>query len=138
MVASAFPEGSTRASGYLGESYAADFLQENGLEICARNIMIAGAEIDLIARIPATINPPVDTIVFVEVRSRDHEGHGSPLETIQPHKMARLKRAATAWLIAQKLWEEVAVRFDVIGLVKDDHIKTKFTVQWIQAAFDAD
>lgn len=130
-MTSPFPEGSTRAHGYLAESYAAEFLRKQGLEICARNVTIAGVEIDLIAHISAHLDPPQDTFVFVEVRSREDDRHGSPLETIQSAKIARLKRGATAWLIAHDLWEEVAVRFDVISVVDDE-------IQWIQGAFDVD
>lgn len=137
-MTSPFPEGSTRARGHIAESYAAEFLQQQGLEIYARNITIGGAEIDLIARIPAYVDPPKDTFVFVEVRSRDDDLHGSPLETIQPAKIARLKRAATAWLIAHNLWEEVAVRFDIVGLIKDEEHAHELNIQWIQNAFDVD
>jgi putative endonuclease len=91
------------------------------LEIVASNVTCAGAEIDLIARDPAEPEPDEPwTCVFVEVRGRSDDRLGHPLETIDDRKQARVRRAATAWLIEHDLWERVAVRFDVIALVGDD------------------
>jgi putative endonuclease len=93
-------------------------LEQHGLAILDRNVTLAGAEIDLIARDPAESEPW--TCVFVEVRGRSDDRRGHPLETIDARKQARVRRAATAWLIERGLWERVAVRFDVIALVGDD------------------
>jgi putative endonuclease len=92
-----------------------------GLEIVARNVTHAGAEIDLIAR-------DGETIVFVEVRSRADDLRGHPLETVDERKQARVRRGATGWLLVHDLWERVPVRFDVIAIVGDD-------LQWIANAF---
>lgn len=97
------------------------YLLGRGLEILARNVTSAGAEIDLIAR-------DGETIVFVEVRKRYHDRHGHPLETIDARKQARIRRGATGWLIKQGLWERVPVRFDVVAIVGDD-------VEWLANAF---
>jgi putative endonuclease len=126
---------STRVRGQSAEDEAARYLEARGLEICERNVQIGGGELDLIARLCAedARGVAVETIVFVEVRSRAHLERGSPIETIGPRKRARLRRAATAWLVAQDLWEKIAVRFDVVG------IHTSATVDrvvWIANAFD--
>ena len=94
---------------------------ERGLEILARNVTCAGAELDLIAR-------DSETIVFVEVRSRADDLRGHPLETVDARKRSRLRRGATGWLVKQDLWERVAIRFDVVTLVGDD-------IEWLQNAF---
>ncbi|HLT36804.1 MAG TPA: YraN family protein [Enhygromyxa sp.] len=112
---------STRARGQQGEQRAADHLSRCGLEILARNITAAGAELDLIAR-------DGETVVFVEVRKRSDDLRGHPLETIDARKQARIRRGATGWLVAQGLWERVAVRFDVVAIVGDD-------IEWLRDAF---
>ncbi len=117
---------STRELGQHGERRAAAHLERHGLAILDGNVTIAGAEIDLIARDPAEADPEPDgsgsvwTCVFVEVRGRSDDRLGHPLETIDARKQARVRRAATAWLIERDLWERVAVRFDVIALVGDE------------------
>jgi putative endonuclease len=111
------PGPSTRDLGQLGERRAEAWLERHGLAILDRNVTLAGAEIDLIARDPAESEPW--TCVFVEVRGRSDDRRGHPLETIDARKQARVRRAATAWLIERGLWERIAVRFDVIALVGD-------------------
>lgn len=115
---------STRTRGQQGEERAADHLIRGGLEILARNVTAAGAELDLIAR-------DGETIVFIEVRKRSDDLRGHPLETVDARKQARVRRAATGWLVAQGLWERVAVRFDVIAIVGDDDPR----VDWLRDAF---
>ena len=53
-----------------------------GLEILARNVTCAGAELDIVAR-------EAETIVFVEVRGRADDRHGHPLETIDALEFSR-------------------------------------------------
>ena len=131
---------STRERGQVAEGEAARFLESRGLVVCERNVQIAGAEIDLIAEEPAAGGGPA-TVVFVEVRSRADERSGSPVETIGPRKRAQIRRAATAWLVARGLWERVAVRFDVIGVVRRPTMSGQEEapeIAWIPGAFDAD
>jgi putative endonuclease len=118
------PAASTRDLGQRGERRAAAWLEQHGLAILDGNVTLAGAEIDLIARDPAEPefagSDEPWTCVFVEVRGRSDDRLGHPLETIDARKQARVRRAATAWLVGHDLWERVAVRFDVIALVGDD------------------
>jgi len=113
---------STRDRGQLGERWAAAWLERHGLAIIDANVTLAGAEIDLVARDPADADELGEawTCVFIEVRGRSDDRLGHPLETIDLRKQARVRRAASAWLIGRDLWERVAVRFDVIALVGDD------------------
>ncbi|HVH99947.1 MAG TPA: YraN family protein [Enhygromyxa sp.] len=115
---------STRVRGQHGEQQAADHLLRRGLEILARNVTAAGAELDLIAR-------DGETIVFVEVRKRSDDRLGHPLETINAHKQSRIRRGATGWLIQQGLWERTPVRFDVVAIVGDD----VEAIEWLRDAF---
>lgn len=112
---------STRARGQWGEALAAEYLCRRGLELIDRNVTVAGAEIDLVARAG-------DTIVFVEVRGRSDDRRGHPFETVDLRKQARIRRAATGWLVARGLWDQVAVRFDVIAVVGDE-------LEWLPNAF---
>ncbi|MCA9635021.1 MAG: YraN family protein [Myxococcales bacterium] len=126
---------STRARGLAAEEEAARFLESRGLVVVERNVTIGGAEIDLIATLePSTPSEP-ETVVFVEVRSRDDVRAGTPIETIDRRKRSRLRRAAAAWLVARGLWERVAVRFDAIGIVTDEEAPR---IEWIPGAFDGD
>lgn len=86
----------------------ADELQRAGFRILARNVRLAGAEIDIVAQDGAEI-------VFVEVRSRSHSDFGGPLETISAIKRARIARAAQAYLMRVKRTGSPA-RFDVVGV----------------------
>ena len=115
---------STRERGQRGEERAAEHLLRSGLEILARNVTAAGAELDLIAR-------DGETIVFVEVRKRSDDRRGHPLETIDARKQARIRRGATGWLITQGLWERVAVRFDAIAIVGEDDQR----IEWLRDVF---
>lgn len=98
----------------------------------ASNVTIAGAEIDLIGQLEDGVEP---TIVFVEVRSRADDLRGHALETIGPEKRRRIIRAATAYLVANDLWERVAVRFDVVTVTGSDIDQAP--IEWLPAAFDA-
>ena len=96
-------------------------LLQGGVEILDRNVVVAGVELDIVAR-------DGETIVFVEDRGRSDTLRGHPVETIDSRKRGRLRRGATAWLVGRNLWERVPVRFDVITLVGDD-------VEWLRDCF---
>jgi putative endonuclease len=71
-------------------------------------VWLAGAELDLVARRGRTL-------VFCEVKSKAGTRFGDPLEMITPVKVARVQRAATAWLARNPRHAGLAVRFDVIA-----------------------
>ena len=119
--------------GHISETLAATFLERRGFQILARNVHAGGVELDLVARLPVGADA-VETIVFVEVRSRSSVDQGQPSETVGRRKQARLCRGATAWLVERDLWEKTAVRFDVIGVV---WAANGPTVQWLAGAFEA-
>lgn len=126
---------STRTRGRASEDLAASYLEARGLVVCARNVTLASAELDLVARLEPVDGEPV-TVVFVEVRSRADDRAGHPLETVGLAKQRRLQRAATAWLVREELWERVAVRFDVVAIVGGTDDKAP-EITWIAGAFDA-
>lgn len=126
---------SPRARGRASEDLAVGFLEARGLVVCDRNVTLAGAELDLVARAPSGPGEP-ELVVFIEVRSRADDLTGHPVETVGPAKQRRLIRAATAWLVRASLWEQVAVRFDVVAIVFGDDKAPEIT--WITGAFGAD
>jgi putative endonuclease len=127
------PPESTRTRGLAREQTVAELLDRAGLVVVARNVAIAGAEIDLVA---TTQSAREDLVVFVEVRSRTDDRLGHPLETIDATKRAHIIRAATSWLVRENLWEKVAVRFDVISVVGRPG-DPKPEIVWLKGAFDS-
>jgi putative endonuclease len=101
----------TRAEiGALGEQLAADHLIGLGMRIVARNWRCRYGELDVIA-----VDPVVNTVVFVEVKTRTGDGFGGLAQAVTAQKARRLRRLAGIWLAAQdQRW--AAVRIDVIGV----------------------
>ena len=100
-----------QALGRRGEDIAHRFLQRAGIIIVARNYrMASGAgEIDLIGW-------EDETLVFVEVKSRQTDQYGAPDRAIGPHKQSSLLRAAREYARhAEVSWDQV--RFDVVNIV---------------------
>ena len=131
----ATPPPSTRTRGLAVESCVAELLDRHGLVVGARNVAIAGAEIDLIATTVDSTESREPLVIFVEVRSRADDRRGHPLETIDANKRAHIVRGATAWLVREDLWEKVAVRFDVIAVLAPDSAAPD--IVWLRGAFDA-
>ena len=79
--------------GAQGESLAAQFLKKHKLTVLDRNFRTLWGELDLIAK-------EKDTLVFVEVKTRQTDKAGYPEEAIKKWKVRHLIRAA--WLYTQK------------------------------------
>jgi putative endonuclease len=110
--------------GRRGESVAEAFLRESAYTIVARNYRCRAGEIDLVALDGAVL-------VFVEVRSRRGPEFGTPLESVDWRKQARVGRVAQQFL-AERRWLDRAARFDVIGVRFDaeppavEHVRGAF------------
>jgi putative endonuclease len=99
------------ATGRRGEDIAHRYLQRAGIVIVARNYRMASGhgEMDLIGW-------ERDTLVFVEVKSRQTEEYGAPDRAIGRQKESNLMRAAREYARhADVPWENV--RFDVVNVV---------------------
>lgn len=94
--------------GRRGEAVAEAFLRERRYTIVARNYRCRAGEIDLVA-----LDGPV--VVFVEVRSRRGIRMGTPLESVDGRKQARVARVAQHF-VAARGWHERTARFDVVGI----------------------
>ena len=99
---------STRKRGQHIEQLAESFLKKQGLKPVTRNYTIRGGEIDLIMR-------DGKVLVFVEVRYRKDEGHGSGAESITHRKQQRLLKTAEYYLQKEYGSQLPDCRFDVIS-----------------------
>lgn len=116
----------TKTIGDFGESRAALFLQEQGLQILARNYRTRRGELDIVAR-------DRQTLCFVEVRLREDDRHGSPLETVRRQKQRRIYFAAMEYLIQNRYRiNSCPCRFDVISIERINR-----RIIWIRDAFSS-
>ena len=90
------------------EHRAARWYRLRGYRILDTNCWLAGAEIDVIARRGRIL-------VFCEVKSKSGDRFGDPLEMVDARKVARVRRAAAAWLAGHQHLGGLDVRFDVIA-----------------------
>lgn len=79
-------------SGKIGEDHAASFLEKKGYFIVERNFRTRNGEIDIVAIDQSEKSP---TLVFIEVKTREGEAFGTPLEAITYYKLKFLIRTAT-------------------------------------------
>lgn len=95
--------------GQRGEEIAVEYLCARGYKIIDRNARFTVGEADIIASLGSLL-------VLVEVKTRKNSGFGLA-EAVSPRKMARMRRAAGAWLASDSgsSWE--SVRFDVITVL---------------------
>ncbi len=91
-----------------------------------RNFRCRAGEIDLVA-----LDGP--TLVFVEVRSRRGDRLGTPLESVDPRKQARVVRVARHFLAARGVADR-DVRFDVVSVRFDSEPPV---VEHLRGAFEA-
>lgn len=114
-----------RELGQRGEALAAAFLVARRYVIVARNYRCRLGEIDLVALDGATL-------VFVEVRSRSGERLGTPFESVDPRKQARVARVARHF-VATRGYADRDARFDVVGVRFD---REPPAVEHVQGAFE--
>lgn len=103
------------------EIFAANHLAQHGLKILELNHRIRGGEIDIIAL-------DNGTTVFVEVKQRSSNSHGTPGESITARKAMLVRRAALQYLRR----DDLACRFDAV-LIEGDQKTLK--LEWIKDAF---
>lgn len=115
----------SRQAGARWEKTAESFLAGHGLRLLERNFSSRLGEIDLVME-------DDKTIVFVEVRYRENNRHGSGAESVTVHKQNRISRTA-AWYLAKNPHRAAQFcRFDVISI---DAQKKEHGIDWIQNAF---
>ena len=101
-----------RELGLSGEDAAVRFLEKQRFRIVRRGFRFHRGEIDIIAY-------DRDTLVFVEVKTRENLDRGRPEEAVTPAKQRQIRRIAEAYLAINRL-ENAVCRFDVLALLRDD------------------
>jgi len=109
-----------RLTGAEAETVACRHLEDSGLKLVTRNYRCPRGEIDLVM-------DDDGTMVFVEVRYRHSDRFGSPAESVDARKQARLRAAARHYLQAHRM--EPACRFDVVSVMPGD------AIEWLRDAF---
>ena len=111
--------------GQKGERLAVGYLKKKGYSIIQKNFRTPLGEIDIIAK-------DKETLVFIEVKTRESLQYGQPFESVTGLK--RRKIANVALLYLKKLDKIPDCRFDIIsiyhkqGIAEVDLIKDAFEV----------
>lgn len=108
-------------SGAQAEALACAHLEQAGLTLVTRNYRCPQGEIDLVMN-------EREVLVFVEVRYRRSSAFGTPAETVDRRKQARLRAAAGHYLIKHAV--DCVCRFDVVAISGD-----LLRVEWLRDAF---
>jgi len=119
------PAPGSRQSGIYWEKAAESFLRTQGLRLLQRNFSSRFGEIDLIME-------DEQTVVFVEVKYRKSNQHGSGADAVTFHKQGRISRTAAWYLAKNPHRAECVCRFDVISI---DPKKNGQGIDWIRNAF---
>jgi len=122
-----FKKNTNVATGQKGEALALEYLLGLGCALVEKNYRKSCGEVDIIVR-------DRDTLVFVEVKSRNSRVFGTPFEAVDVRKQRQLSRIAHQYLHTHHLAESLA-RFDVIAvqLYPDNR---PATIEHIKNAFD--
>jgi putative endonuclease len=115
---------STQDKGQHAETLACDYLRDRGLTPVARNYRCRFGEIDLLMK-------DGDTLVFVEVRFRASRQFGSPAETVDARKQAKLRATAEHYLQSLAGGSTMCCRFDIVSLEGG----STTTMTWLPNAF---
>lgn len=119
------PRATHLLSGNRAESLARRHLERQGLKTVKRNHRCRQGEIDLIML-------DAGNLVFVEVRYRARENFGTAAESIDQHKIERLRLAAHHFLQHSRRYGYCYCRFDVIAI----HGPLEAArIDWIKDAF---
>lgn len=110
--------------GKWGEEYATLFLIKQGYTILDRNWVYERNEIDIVCQKES------NTLVVVEVKTRNSDFFGDPQEFVTPAKRKSIIKVTDAYILEKDL--DVEVRFDIIAVLKNskqeslEHIEDAF------------
>ena len=102
------PSPSTTVVGARSEGAAVGVLLKHGYRIVERNFRVKLGELDIVAL-------DGETLVFVEVRSRADDLHGSAIEAVGHRKRRQVARVAAMYL-AMRRPRHSRIRFDVVAI----------------------
>lgn len=106
------------------EELAAAYLQEQGVNILAKNFYFRGGELDIVAK-------DGEYVCFIEVKYRKSESYGYPEEAVTTAKQRKILQGARLYLYQSHYPVDTPCRFDVISIYKEE-------ITWIKDAFTAD
>lgn len=115
-----------QALGKYGEEYTVRIVQEAGLRIIALNYRCPKGEMDIIAS-------EDETLVFIEVRTRQSSFRGWGEESITPKKVQRLQAIASFYVLQQGYKSWPSMRFDVVA-IRYVGERENPEIKWIKAA----
>jgi putative endonuclease len=93
--------------GQKGEGLAAKFLRKNGYRVLEQNFKTPIGEIDIIAQ-------DGDTLVFIEVKTRESLMYGQPFEAVNFSKKRKIANVALLYL--KRFRDIPPCRFDVVSI----------------------
>lgn len=108
--------------GKRGEEIAVEFLKKQGVDIIEKNYHTKFGEIDLIGF-------DKSTIIFIEVKLRNNDNFGTPVEAITQTKLKRIYKSALWYISMHK--NNYDYRFDVIAIRKDN-INRCYHLEWFK------
>ncbi|MFT4850790.1 MAG: putative endonuclease [Sediminicola sp.] len=100
--------------GKIGEQLAVDYLSRNDFTILERNFIYDKAELDILAQ-------KEDKVIVVEVKTRNSAFFGDPQDFVTKAKIKLMVKAANEYVITNNI--EMEVRFDIIAILKNQHIE---------------
>ena len=112
--------------GDWGEKVAALEIEKIGYSVISKNYYTRFGEIDIIAK-------DGDVLVFIEVKTRQSDSHGSAIESISKSKQRNIQKAIHIYLSSFKILDE-NYRFDVVTLDKTEKGTWRFNL--LKNAFD--
>jgi putative endonuclease len=112
--------------GKTGEDLACLELERRGYAIVARRYRVRGGELDIIAR-------DGQTLVFVEVKTREGRAFGEAAEAVTAFKQRRIAHLALDYVTRHHV-RDCPCRFDVVSIQVDEG---RPTIEVFQNAFDA-
>jgi putative endonuclease len=117
---------STRETGNVTETFAANYLVKQGLIIQDKNLSSRMGEIDIIMK-------DEETFVFIEVKYRSSTAFGGAISSISAIKQQKIKKTAAFYLQQCGLNEyNTPCRFDVVALQGNiDNLD----ITWLKNAF---
>lgn len=109
--------------GILGEQLAVDFLIKKGYKILDRNFRFKKLEIDIICEFK-------DTLIVVEVKTRNSDYLTDPLELVSRSKQKGIVKTADQYIQEHEI--DLETRFDLIIIVLNEKQKE---IRHIEDAF---
>ncbi|UMZ73342.1 YraN family protein [Natranaerofaba carboxydovora] len=116
--------------GKIGEELAEKLLKKQGYLVLEKNFRTRTGEIDIICK-------ENDTIVFVEVKTRQDLNFGLPEEAVDFRKMAKIKKVANIYISRLSTIhpnKNYDFRFDVVSVILDSKENLK-SIKLLNNAF---